>query len=201
MYAPLDFILARPSAVRLLRVLEPLESPVSAREAARRAGLTHAATSVLDQLRAVGILLRRETPAQHLYAYNHSHVLAGAIARLFHHEREAEAQLLAELRAILDPQPVVASALFGSVATGRARAGSDLDVLVIVRDAEQVESTYGAFVTAWEPVRQRFGLSLSPVVMDLGEARRQWRGGNAFLLSAVRDARSLMGEPLEGVLS
>lgn len=200
MYTPLDFVFARPGAIRVLRALEPLDGPVSAREAARRAGLSPGASSVLEQLQQVGILTRRETAVQYLYSYNRAHVLADALGQLLNAEREAEQRLFAEIRAILAAFEVLSVIIYGSRAAGRARASSDVDVLVIVQTPAEVDEAYHTFVDRWISVRDRFGVSLSPVVMHAAEARRQWAAGNAFLLAAAKDARLVTGASLDQAL-
>src|SRR5688572_27054724 len=98
LFDSLDTVLGTTVKVRLLRVLAPLTRPVSGREAARLAGVSHIAQRALEELAAAGILHRQETAGPYLYTFNHDHLLAPAIEDLFEAEHRFTESLFEQLR-------------------------------------------------------------------------------------------------------
>ena len=199
---PLDTILGSAAKVRLLRALLPLDRPVSGREAARLAGLSHRAVLALDELAALGVLERRTTAGGHtnLYGVNRSHALVPAIVALFEAERERTAAIVRRIARVLkDVGGVEASVVFGSQARGDAGPTSDLDLLVLTATGAR-ERVHDAIVEAAPSLESELGVRLSPVVLTLTQARRQHAAGDAFLAAALRDARRVSGAPLEELL-
>ena len=200
LFEVLDEIFGRRSKVRLLRALIPLEQPVSGREAARRAGLSHRAIVSLDDLSALGLIKRRETAGQHLYSFNGEHALAPAVAELFEADNKRTLAILDRIRQLAVDEGAAYAGVFGSSARGEADPQSDLDLIVLVDTAQAGEAAYAALVEGSEALREEFGVRLSPVVLTLDQARRQKREQSTFMRSVVRDARRVHGPPLEELI-
>lgn len=199
--APLDTVLGTRSRIRLLRVLHARQAPVSGREAARLAGLSHHGIQALDELTGTGIVTRREASGQNLYTFNEEHALASAVADLFEAERRQAKELMARLAEILEATGGVATAaVFGSAARGDTGPESDFDVLVLVEGEGRVSVVHDALSDAAPALRRRFGTRVSPVVLSVERARRQYRDGAGFLSDALNDARAVAGAPLREVL-
>ena len=197
LFEPLDHILGTRSKVRLLRVLVPLDRPVSGREAARLAGLSHQAIAVLDDLAAAGIVERQEASGQHLYTFARSNSLAPVIERLFSEERMRAAELFRRLAWFLgSTESVLGAVIFGSAARGEAVPGSDLDLLVVVPDATSKRWAADRLVDLSPDVRRMFGAELSPVVLTLAELHRQHAEGDPFIEEVLRDERTVIGLPI-----
>lgn len=78
--------------------------------------------------------------------------------------------------------------LFGSLARGDQTPESDVDLLVVI------SATEAPFLERADPYRDFFAdlpLDVRPVVYTRGELRRGLAEGNAFLRSAVAEARRL----------
>lgn len=196
----LDEIFGRRSKVRLLRALSALDRPVSGREAARLAGLSHRAMISLDDLVALGIVNRGETAGQHLYTFDREHILAAAVLQVFEAERDRMDSVFARLSSIAGSAEVEYAGIFGSSARKEAEPGSDLDLLVLVRTPEAGERAHDAFVGAAADLKDRLGLRLSPVVLTVDQARKQAADSDAFLSTIQRDLRRVYGPSLEDLL-
>jgi predicted nucleotidyltransferase len=197
----LDEILGRRSKVRLLRALGPLDRPVSGREAARLAGLSHRAITALDELAALGVVIRREAAGQHLYTFNREHVLANAIQHVFVEEERRSSLILDRIRSVAAEAGALYAGVFGSAARREDRPGSDLDLFIVLEHEEAKESAKDAMVLAIEELQEHYGVRLSPVVVSLVEARRQAREESPLVQDVIRDARRVHGRPLEEVLN
>jgi predicted nucleotidyltransferase len=201
LFEPLDEILGRRSKVRLLRALGPLDRPVSGREAARLAGLSHRAITALDELAALGLVIRREAAGQHLYTFNRDHVLALAIQHVFAEEERRSSLILERIRSVAVEAGALYAGVFGSAARKEDRPGSDLDLFMVVEPEDAKERARDAMVLALEELQEHFGARLSPIVVTLIEARRQAREESPLLQAVLRDARRVHGRPLEELLN
>ncbi|MHB8873185.1 MAG: nucleotidyltransferase domain-containing protein [Myxococcaceae bacterium] len=200
-FEPLDVILGARSKVRLLRALTPLSRPVSGREAARLAGVSHIAIGALDELVHLRVVDRREAAGQNLYTFNRGHVLGPVLVQLFEEERQRVKAIFRRLAAVVRRvDPSATAVVFGSAARGEAEPDSDFDVLVVVKSAALAERMHAAMAAAAPELSSRFGLRLSPVVLTAKRARKQRAEGGAFITEVLRDARQLTGRPLAEVV-
>lgn len=84
------------------------------------------------------------------------------------------------LRGALSGAEVELALVYGSVAAGEERQGSDVDVLVVGRAGpREVSDRLG-------PVEREIGRELNPVVLTPGEFRARSRRGDAFLSEVMR---------------
>jgi predicted nucleotidyltransferase len=201
LFDPLDEILGRRSKVRLLRALGPLDRPVSGREAARLAGLSHRVITSLDELAALGVVIRREAAGQHLYTFNREHVLADAIQHVFAEEERRSGLILDRIRLVAAEAGALYAGVFGSAARKQDRPGSDLDVLMVVEHEDAKERSRDAMIRMLEVLHEEYGVRPSPVVLTLAEARRQAREDSSLLRDVLRDGRCVHGRRLEDLLN
>lgn len=182
---------------------------MSGREVAR---LAHAGKSmtqrVLGELTELGVVLMEQTPAQHLYRLNEEHqMVRDGLLPLFRAERQRTTDLFAELKRVLweergpSDERILSAYLFGSAARGDDTPGSDLDLLVVTPDPRTAEAVHDTLSAHAPGLRTRFGVVLSPVVLDDATARRQAAGGDSFLQDAAREGRRICGAPLEDILN
>jgi predicted nucleotidyltransferase len=179
--SPLDEILGNRTKIKLLRVLVPLSRPVSLREAARLAGMSAAGASrAMEHLTAMGVMERREASGQHLYTVNRENYFTGVLSGLFGAEEARQQALFQALRDALVPM-AKAAAIFGSRARGDDRPDSDLDLLVVIEDADGEEGVWDHLVVLQPRIQREFGLRLSPVILGLERLREREREGDPFV--------------------
>jgi predicted nucleotidyltransferase len=207
LFQPLNAALSSQSKIRLLRALLPLKDGVSAREAARLAGIPSApALRALADLVALGILLRTELPAQHLYRINRDNSLVpDGLEPLFHAERARLSQVFATLREVFEAELaddiLRTLAIFGSAARGSDHPESDLDVLAVTREQKHVAPVHEKLVGLAPELEQRFGLDLSPVVMAQHQFHHECSVGESAMVGALHEARVIGGLPMERLLA
>lgn len=160
---PLDVLFRTKSHVRVLRELYrlPVGYGVSAREVARRAGISHpTASSVLAGLTDEGVTRRQRAVRADVYKLNHQHVLAECVIDLFKREESLRPELVSFLKDELRRNlPSAQGAfLFGSAARGEATEASDIDIAIIGGD---VTSMNASIEEVSEAVHRRFGNRLN----------------------------------------
>lgn len=202
-HEPLGVVLGTRAKVSLLRVLTAESVPLSQRELAHRAGVTlRSAQAALAELYAVGIVQRIEGGRDHLNALNARHVLAPSLIGLF----SAEAELARQLRQAIaraatgEEDPPLGLYLFGSVARAEETLKSDVDILLIARDAEHREALMDRTLSAVEPLRTTYGASVAPIAYTVREARRGWNAQAAPWPELGRDVVAIVGPPLGELL-
>jgi len=197
---PLDEILGTRTKVRILRRLAFLDRPVTGREAARLAGVSHIAQQALDELAEVGILDRTITPSGHLYRINEEKFLFSYLLGLFEAEGKRYTEVVDQLREILDEhRGVLGASLIGSAARGEETARSDLDLLVVVEDRELKDVLSDSFARLEASLLAEFGLRLSPIVLTRRELHRQEDDPESLIARALPDEHSIYGSPLEEI--
>lgn len=195
----LDAVLGTTTRVRILRALLPLTSVVSGTEARRLARVrsVNAMWSSLDELTALGILLREEMRGAHLYRINRDHHLVAPLSALF----EAEARRVGEVRDALRSaltsvgqlDSVRAAVLYGSTARGEAGPHSDLDVLVVTRDEAAVDPVRDVLLDVAESMQNRLGVRLSAYVLPEPRVRERYQDGDPLMRTIEAEGRELFG--------
>lgn len=190
----------------MLRALLGTHAPMSAREAARQAGIAHSgALRALDDLAVLGIVERVETRAQHLYTINfRNQLVEQGLGPLFAVEHQRVGDVFDWIAEVLEPylerEIVLSAVVFGSAARGEDGTGSDFDLLVAVRGMADAHPVHDHLVGVSTDLFQRFGLSLSPVVVDAEQLAHQLSAGGTFVETALREGRHVAGTPLDAVL-
>lgn len=141
----------------------------------------------LERMVAAGILTRRRIGNQHHFQANSACPIHDELAGIV---RKALG-LASELRAALAPlaERIDRAFVFGSTASGSAKPGSDIDLLVIgeVKLAELARALY--------PAQEALGREINPKVYRPSEWDRLVREGDAFAREVTRKPRiDLVGD-------
>ena len=199
LFRTLDAVLGSATKVRILRALITLGSPVSGNEARLLAGVQSKSgmQSALNDLTELGLLEREQTRRIQLFRINREHDLVEPLRVLF----DAESRRLARLREALEEilrggavrEHTLSIIVFGSNARGDAHPGSDLDLLLITEAASQVERVLEVLIDAIPTVRHRFGMRLSPLVLEKARVQERYRQGDPLMENVLSDGRTLYG--------
>lgn len=170
-----------------LLLLHPDET-YHVREIARLTG-TSAGTlhKELARLEEAGVLTRRQVGNQLRYSANRACPVFEELSGIL----RKTAGLADILRfALTELAPRIRVALvFGSMASGEARAGSDVDVLIVG------DISFAAAVQALYPAQQTLAREINPVVMSVDEAQGKFAAANDFLASILaREKIFLIGD-------
>lgn len=195
---PLDELLGTVSCVRVLRELTLHGEPLSASELAERTALSRPsagdAVTKLVELNAVETI---GTGRYVQYRLRDSHFLARALQALFRQEARRRTRVFEALRETAeraDPGPR-AVWLYGSVARGEDRPGSDLDLLVVPSPSESRQALGDLFRDALADLEDRWDLPpCSVVVVTEAEVREGMDDEEEFFLRLRDDAVPVFGQ-------
>lgn len=123
-------------------------------------------------LTGAGLLVREPRGNQMFYRANAAHPVYPDLSGLVAKTMSAVDLLRSALAPLADR--IKAAYLFGSVATGRAKGRSDVDVIVIG------EVEYSDVTDALASVEHRLGREVNPLVYTLDEFRRSMAEGRHF---------------------
>ncbi len=144
----------------------------------------------LVALEAMGVAtLGRHGKAQMVQLNREGWVYNKVLKRAFQAESRAPYDLIDDLKGLLAGEPVIFAAIFGSIATGTERLGSDIDLLIITEDAK----TVGVHLAEKRGIiSRRYGNEISPYFLTLSEFKKKQ---NTSLVQGIRAAHiPLRGE-------
>jgi predicted nucleotidyltransferase len=181
----LDDVLASRGHLRVLRALDALPDGlgVSARDLARRSAVAHnRASEVLSGLTHLGLARVQRAGRADLYQFNRQHVLYPAVHELFDQETKVQEDVQRFLRRRLSKMAHVREAyIFGSVARGESRVGSDIDLALIMPPSGPTVVEQRELDEIAREVRERFGSELGVHVSPRPLADRvEGRAGQAL---------------------
>ena len=190
----LEDIFGTRARLTLLRRLSRESQPLTARQLGELTGLNHrTVVEALDPLTHIGAVEKRHAGPSYLYSLARENLIA---QRIILPALEAESGLPAALReeivALFAP-PAISVVLFGSLARGQEKRGSDVDVLVVMADGEGCAEIEERGLEAGHSFFKRFGRPMSVHCVTLPDART---GGGSFISQAASDGETLFGKPL-----
>jgi predicted nucleotidyltransferase len=174
LHATLDDVLGTPARVAVLRVLltEP-RSVWTGRALAQRAGRSVPQTGeALRRLESVGLVWRRVRGRSHLWQLDRKHVLVAPLRSLFGFERTIPDRFREELQVSLRGLPHRQATLFGSIARGDEKLGSDADLFIELGPTDPEPELQRALTKVCTRIAERYGIVLSPLVYPPARARR-----------------------------
>jgi len=166
-------------------------------ELARAAKVTPRwAILTLRLLEGEGVVHPAWTPPSMRWTVNRSHILLRLLSSVAELDSKAQESLRAALvRVVADVNPEVLI-LFGSQARGEGAPGSDVDLLVVVKDARSKARAQASLARKAGAFFWRFGNRLAPVVLTRREfeSRREY----GFVHEALSEGVWLRGGAADG---
>jgi len=190
----LENVFGTKARLTLLRCLSYESQPLTARQLAELTGLNHrTVVEALDPLTHMGVVEKRHAGPAYQYTLARENLIA---QRIVLPALEAESGLPSALRqeivALFTPR-AISIILFGSLARGKEKRGSDVDVLIVMADGEGCGEIEKRALDAGHAFSKKFGRLLSVHCVSLSDVRR---GGKDFLSEAARGGETLFGKPL-----
>ena len=191
---------------RVLRFLWRSRAEWSGREISRRVGLSAPAChESLKKLDARGLVQLRRVSNVHLYKINpENYLVRDVFARLFEAEASLPRRVAAVVRKSLVHPPkseIVSIVLFGSMARGTERLGSDLDILIVLAAKEGLKALESRVERLRTLLFRRFSVPLSPYIQTLVELRRKYNRKLPLIREIVKDGETIYGKDVRELLS
>jgi len=190
---PLSVIFDSPATVRVLRALARHGGMLSASTLVDATRLTKPSVlSALRQLvetRTVEVL---GTDRQRLYRFDESSRLGAALSALFAVESERYREVIEAVRASAHAAGAEAAWIYGSVARGEDRPGSDVDVAVACSSDTGFDIAAN-MRDALSGAERDLGFSASVIGIDDDEVGRLDREEDPWWLAIKREAITAMG--------
>jgi predicted nucleotidyltransferase len=186
-----------PNEARVLEALLRIDVPVTGRAVARITGLSQStAQRALTKLRQAGLAVAESAPPSLLFRANPDHLAMPALLTLLRLDDQLRARI-AEHVAEWRPPPV-SVVVYGSVARGRATAGSDVDLLVVRPDTIRPDQANWQRQVAdlADRVQRWTGRRASIVDLARHEAAQGLADREQFLVEADRDGWLVAGDAL-----
>lgn len=180
-HQPLDDILGSRIKVRILRILHRTRGQFTGREISRLVGYSPTHTiSALRDLETEGLVLSQRAGKTDLFSLNEK---SSAVRGVLDPVLRWEQNLYTELASVFEEQlgdELVDIRLFGSVARGEEQQDSDVDLLLIVRDNVDIESTEEKGALAAIEAGIRFGLPVASFVVTASEYDKKVKSKRGF---------------------
>jgi hypothetical protein len=182
---------------RVLAALVGNTSQRSVRQLALSAGVSpNRAGVIVEDLAALGIVERAETPGAVLVRLSMTNAATGVIRQLADLRRLAVEAMKAHA-ALVKPAPMNLT-IFGSFARGGAGRQSDIDVVAVRPEevAEWDDPIWADSIAAWVTAATR--IAGNPIhLIDIGFEDVFGRSRPDWLMSAIHEGVTLAGDPLE----
>jgi predicted nucleotidyltransferase len=192
---PVDLIFGVDSNVRVLRVLVRHGGLLSAPDIGRRARLSRSSARLgLLSLEESGAVVAEGAGYSRLYRLNAKHYLADQIRSLFAAEDQRFSDVVEAVKdSAGNKAPLIKSLwIYGSVARGEDRLGSDLDVAVVA-DAGDLAAVVETIRDSLAAHSGRLGFAANVVGLDMSDVERLARDRDPWWANAVADAIVLSG--------
>jgi predicted nucleotidyltransferase len=140
----------------------------------------------------------------HLYKINpENYLVRNVFARLFEAEADMPKQVAALINKVIvdSPKPdIISIVLFGSMARGTERLGSDMDVLIVLTAKECLKTVEPRVERLRDLLFRRFSIPLSPYIQTLRELRHKYDRKLPLVLGIMKERPTIYGKDIKELL-
>ena len=203
---PLDKILNSEIKTRILRIFCQNQGEMSGRQIARMAGVTpKTAHEILQDLLGEGVLAMRTIGKTYLFCLNEDRLVVKDVLKpLFAVENALRERLFGIIRTTVDQSKlkdeIISVAVFGSIHARTERPTSDVDLLVIVKNAAAKRKTEALFSQIDRQVSSQWGNLVSPYINGLAEFKINARKKTGPVPGILKSYQLIYGDRLEKIL-
>jgi len=189
----IDEVFGTRSRVAVLRVLSCVSVPLSIRQVAVQAGISHvAAMEALDVLTRTGVVASSVAGRSRVnWLERRNLITRDVVLPAFAAEAASGEATLGALRRFV-PSDVLSAVIFGSYARGDWRPDSDLDVLIVCEDSASLAEALDEMDAAAEEMHAVFGTTVSVLGHTLAEVNAL-RGSGTFIDAAIAEGVVIRG--------
>ena len=198
----LDEIFGQKTKVKILRYLVNTQNEQSGRRIAIGAGINHEQChSALQDFYREGLLNMHRAGNAFLFSLRKDHYLAERIIiPLFEKESRLPQTLIEEIRQVKN-RKISSLVLFGSIAKGKSKPHSDVDVLVIVDNRANKERTAEDIRKRNDYFLSRYGNALSPFVVTEKEFKERNKKGDSIIKEIIKYGKVISGKTMGEIIT
>ncbi len=203
---PLDSILNTGVKIKILRFLCRTSAEWNGRQIAREIGVTpKAAHKALNTLNKERVLLLRNMGKTHVYNLNADNFLVSKLLKpLFLKEDSILDDIVnvikCKISAAKARKGILSVAIFGSISTREDHPASDIDLVVIVKDAKAKTPAERLLEEIDLKISKEFGSVISPYLNTKAEVKAKHEKGLAVIKDIIKSHDLIYGERLERLL-
>lgn len=199
---PLDYIIGQPSKIKILRFLIKVRVAMNGREIGNAVGLSHVRChTILKELSEQGIVSLRQIGRSTVYELQQNHIVVKDwLKPLFKKEGLLKNSLARTVTNYLSIKPL-SIILFGSVAKKQDRAGSDIDILLIMPDKANLKTCKREISGSEEIITQLYGNHLSPLFIKRASFIAKLKNEDRFLNEVLKYGYSIYGRAFSELLT
>jgi predicted nucleotidyltransferase/biotin operon repressor len=202
----LNNILDNEAKVKILRFLLKTEAQWNGRQIAKELKINPAtAHKALHRLKEEGVLMMRNIGRTHVYSLNESSfVVMDMLKPLFAREDMVLNTIIGIIKRKVASSKIkngiMSVALFGSVNIRQDRPASDIDLIVIVKDAKTKIAAGSLFEEIDAKIAKKFGNNVSPYINTKAEFRSKYKHGLAVIRNILKSHHVIYGQRPESLL-
>lgn len=203
---PLDNILNTEVKTKILRFLCRTNAEWNGRQIAREIGVSpKTAHETLNILYKEKVLLLHNVGKTHVYSLNTDNFLVSKLLKpLFSKEDSILDDIVAVIKRKVATSKakkgIISIAIFGSVSSRKDHPSSDIDIAVIVKNADIKPITERLFEEIDSKISKKFGNVISPYVNTKTEFRAKYKKELPVIKNILKAHNLIYGERLESLL-
>ncbi len=202
-YKPITKILNSSLKVEILRLFCRTGKEMNGREIARELNATAVATHrALKELASEGVLIRRNAGRLHLYSIKQQAWITEKMLKpLFQAEDGLEKNLIDDIQRGIKSSKlkneILSVAVFGSVYLGQEGPGSDVDLMIVIKDGNYKSQVEDLIFAIDKETFPKVGLNLEPHVNSLAEFKKKYNDNRELIKNVLKANRVYYGQNLE----
>jgi len=205
MHNKLDEALRRGSKIKILRFLFEAKDEHTGRAIAKAIGMSASSVYLtLQKMKEEKIITARRKGNAILYKLQEdNYVVKKLLEPLFNKEKAVYSDITSLIKKELLRQrkEIVSIAVYGSVASRAEAAGSDIDLLVVIKNGAKKTKIDEIIDKLCVVMANSFGAAISPYLLTKTEIRHKHAKNEPIIKSILDNNRLIYGEPIERVLA
>lgn len=194
-FVPLSNAFDSKVKLKMLRFLYGNFVPMSGRELAKVVGVSNASVSrVMHEFYELDLVYPKRIGNVVIWERNEKSLAFTELKKIVNQIKQLPSpkeHMVGTIRAGLTGQPVVRAVIFGSVAEGRERSGSDIDLFILTPNEDTKSSLSAKLNELLEKCLELYGNSLSPLILTKKEFENPT---NKYLMENIRNGLIIVPE-------
>lgn len=188
----LNEILGNKIQIKLLRILVKTRGSYTGRELARLINHSQNQTSLaLKELERNGLVVWQSAGRSHLYSVNRDNIMISTFLEEAFQFEDSLLRKLAEIFSTSIGKDLLSIVLFGSVAKGEERPGSDIDLVLVIKDKADISVVEERVANASLLATRQFGNQAMPVVVTTTDYDRKIKSKKGFWSEVAMTGRRI----------